>query len=91
MKLPELPKGESAGGRLPSKQVKAYKELLQSTINIIKREFCEKVEMLFLSPTGTRLALCLEDMDLQEQQIDELLGQTLMKSSQETTIVGTRV
>ena len=86
MKLPELPKGESAGGRLSSKQVKAYKDLLQSTINIIKREFCEKVEMLFLLPTGTRLALCLEDMDLQEQQIDELLGQTLMKSSQETTM-----
>jgi len=86
MKLPELPKGESAGGRLSSKQVKAYKELLQSTINIIKREYCEKVEIIFLSPTGTRLGLCLQDMDMQEQQLDELLGQTLMKSSQETTM-----
>ena len=86
MRLPELPAGEGVGGRLSVKQVKAYKELLQSTINIFKREYCEKIEVLFGYPTTIRLALCLEELDKQEQQLDELLGQTLMRSSQETTM-----
>ena len=86
MKLPELPQGECSG-RLSAKQVKSYKDLLQSTINIFKRAYCEKIEVLYSGPTGTRLALCLEELDLQEQQIDELLGQTLMKASEETTMM----
>ena len=81
MKLPELPAGDVAGGRLSAAQVKGNKDLLQSTINIFKREYCEKVEVLYNHPTTTRLDLCLEESDLQEQQINELLGQTLMKST----------
>jgi len=86
MKLPELPAGDAAGGRLSAAQVKGYKDLLQSTINIFKREYCEKIEVLFNHPTTTRLDLCLEESDLQEQQIDELLGQTVMKSNKEKTM-----
>ena len=66
MKLPELPTGDAAGGRLSAAQVKGYKDLLQSTVNIFKREYCEKIEVLFNHPTTTRLDLCLEESDLQE-------------------------
>ena len=86
MRIPELPAGEGGGGRLSSAQVRAYKDLLQSTINIVKREYCEKIEVLHNHPTSVRLDICLAELDLQEQQIDELLGQTLMKSSKERTM-----
>ena len=86
MRIPELPAGDGGGGRLSSAQVRAYKDLLQSTINIVKREYCEKIEVLHNHPTSVRLDICLAELDLQEQQIDELLGQTLMKSSKERTM-----
>ena len=86
IKLPDLPAGKGADGRINAEQLKAYCEALQSNLNIVDKEYSRRVSAIHISPTLDTLKICFEGMTARAWQLDELVGSSLMKKAQDKTI-----
>ena len=86
IKIPELPGGKGADGRLTREQLKGHVDALHSTFNFIDREFSNRIIGVSTSPTLETLAICLEGMTTRSWQLNELVASSIMKKSEDKSI-----
>ena len=86
IKLPELPVGKGVDGRIIAEQLKGYCESLHSTLNIVDKEYSSRIYAIHIAPTIETLKICFQGMTSRAWQLDELIGSSLMKKSQDKTI-----
>jgi hypothetical protein len=86
VKVPELPAGKGADGRITGEQFKAHCESLHATLNIIHREYSSRIIAIYKSPTFETLECCIVGMTEKSWQIDELVGSSYMKSYEDKTM-----
>ena len=81
IKLPELPAGKGVDGRVTGEQVKTYAEALNSILNLIDRQYSDRIMEVHKQPTAATLAICLQGMTQKAWQLNELVGAAFMKRS----------
>ena len=86
IKLPDLPEGKGVDGRFTPEQVKAHGTELHSVFNLIYSEYANRIMAVLKTPTPEILMVCLEDMTAKAGQLDQLVGNSFMKRSEERTM-----
>ena len=86
IKMPELPAGKGVDGRVTREQVKTYVEALNASLNLIDREYSDRILAIHKQPTASTLAICLEGMTSRAWQLNELVGAAFMKKSSDVSI-----
>ena len=73
-------------GRITTEQVKVHVEALNSLLNIVDKEYSDRVIAVYKTPTYEVLAICLANMTPRSHQLDQYCGGVFMVKASEKTM-----